>query len=259
MSTYDETLKKYALQVLVLECPYDTFTTSEFTRELLMEIFKLKLDGYCSKYPYGVMPVSEYDFMGTHICIAQFDGQKYTPISAFKSITSRTCRTFRTAFPAINSLFGNQREDYPEFVNAISKWQDDLDARGIEYAYNASWTMKTNLPAELREVVRNLAYGLFYLHYRTEHLDYVINATSAKFQVNKHQEVMGLKYLSDLKGEPLPALISPMFFNESYFLMYVDDGFYSDLFKRRCDPFEALWNDRLVVARGRPQEIKKAA
>ncbi len=259
MSTYEDTLKTYSLKVLVLECPYDTFTTSEFTREFLMEIFKLKLEGYGAKYPYGVMPVSEYDLMGTHICIAQFDGRTYTPISAFKSITARTCKTFRTDFPVIGSLFGNERANYASYVSALTKWQDELDARETDYAYNASWTMKTDLPIELRDVVRELAYGLFYLYYKTKKLDFVINATSAKFHVNKHQEVMGLKYLSGLDGNPLPALISPVFFKESYFLMYVDSGFYSDVFQQKCRPFEALWEDRLIVNKHRPLQVKKTA
>jgi hypothetical protein len=247
-----EILKKYPLQVIVIQRPYDTFTTSDFTSSFMTDLFKLKFEGYCSRYPYGIMPVSDYDFMATHVCMTLKVGSEYVLISAFKSITSEVCKDFRVPFPIINHKFGMFKEKFPTYVEALAKWQSDLDAKNKMYAYNASWTMKTDLDKELRGLMRDLTFAFFYFHYTTEKIDFVINSTSANFNVNKHQEAMGLKYLKDAAGNDLPPFKSPVFFEEPFYIMHVDETGFSDVYAEKCKVFKEAWDNRIIVNKENP-------
>lgn len=246
-------MSTYELKVVVIERPYDLFTTSQFVRNFMTEVFKLKFEGYCSKYPYGIMPVSDYDFMATHICLALEKSGELTPISAFKSITSEVCEAFRVPFPVINHKFGMYKDKFSEHVAALMAWQDNLDRAKELYAYNASWTMKTDLPKELRDMTREISLSLFYHHYRTNKIDHVINSTSANFNINKHQEMMGLHYLKDKEGKALDAFKSPVFFEEPFFIMYLDKSGFSELFAKKCEATKELWDSRLVVSAAKPK------
>lgn len=247
MSTLATLAKNYELKVIVIERPYDTFTSSDFTKTFMADVFKLKFEGYCSKYPYGIMPVSDYDFMATHVCLALVNGDTYVPISAFKSITSKVCADFRVPFPVINHKFGMYKENFKEYVSALEGWQKNLDQKGELYAYNASWTMKSDLSRELRDLTREISLALFYFHYTTNKINHVINSTSANFNVNKHQEMMGLHYLKDKNGSTMDAFKSPVFFEEPFFIMYLDQRGFSEIFAQKCKVFKDLWESRMVV------------
>lgn len=250
--------KNYELKVVVIERPYDTFTTSEFTKDFMANVFRLKFEGYCAKYPYGIMPVSDYDFMATHVCLALVQGDTYVPISAFKSITSEVCADFRVPFPVINHKFGMYKEKFQAYVKALEAWQRDLDEKNELYAYNASWTMKSDLEKELRDLTREISLALFYFHYTTNRITHVINSTSANFNVNKHQEMMGLQYLRDASGAPMDAFKSPVFFEEPFYIMYLNERGFSEIFARKCEAFRGLWESRLVVTADRRAKVKAA-
>jgi hypothetical protein len=258
MNTNQTILGKYKLQIIVIERPYDTYRTSELTRKFMTDIFHLKMEGYCSHYPYGIMPVSDYDFMATHVCLTLQTENGYVPISAFKSIDSNVCDIFRVPFPAINSKFGMFKNEFPVYVEALQDWEERIKSKNEVYAYNASWTMKTDLPKDLRDFTREISKALFYFYYSSAGIKYVMNSTSAHYGVNKIQESMGLEYLTRANGETLPTFISPVFFGEPFYLMYLGEKGYSKELVELAEQYKMMWKNRMVI-NGNTETKRKAA
>ena len=259
MFKHNHAVANYKLRVAVLECPYDTFTSSDFTRDFLTSIFKLKFEGYRKHYPYGIMPVSEYDFMATHVSICLEDGERLLPLAAFKSITNVVCDKFRVAFPVVSHKFGSFKDDFPTHVEALNLWQQGCEDRQETYAYNASWTMRTDLDKDLRGICRELTYALLHFHYNHQKIQNMINSTACTHNVNINEEFMGLKYLKDKNGNFLEPFSSPVFYEQPFQLMYFDKSGLSDIFVQDCKKYQPLWDSRLVLNSKMLEQKKKIA
>jgi len=233
-------LANHKLQVILLDCPYDTYRESKFTRDLLSDVFKLKLDGYLAHYKYGMLPISDFDFMAKHIILCKNVNEVYYPLAAFKSISNETCKRFNIDFPAINHKFGKFKADFMLFVDAMNTWQTRLEVQNKVYAYNASWTMQPDIEKNLRNICREISIAMFYFFYNTEKIEHVINSTSEKYKVNKLQEFMGLKYLNDEAENTLSSFRSPAFQQEPFFLMYLDQQGFSADFVKECQKYKQL-------------------
>jgi hypothetical protein len=225
----------------------------------MTDLFHLKFDGYCSRYQYGIMPVSDYDFMATHVCITVKEGNELIPISGFKSINSEICKDFRVPFPAINCKFGMFTDNFPKHVEALKLWEQEAAKNNEVYAYNGSWTMKTDLPKVLRDITRELSFVLFCLHYNSMNIKHVMNSASANFGVNKHQEWMGMEYLADKSGILLPSFKSPVFFDEPFYLMHLRKVGFSQELKQAAEKYQNLWEKRIIVKDREAEITRKAA
>lgn len=251
--------KGYKLQTYIIKCPYDTYRESELTRTLMTDIFKLKFDGYRSYYPYGIMPVSDYDFMANHICLTLYDAEKYIPLFAFKSITNEACKKFRAPFPVIGHKFGMYKENFMPWVEALQNWQDELDKKKVTYAYNASYTMHSTMNKDLRDLTRDISHAYLCYHYLTENINHVINSTANNHKINQIEEQMGWIYLKDKHGNKLPPFESPVFFEKPFYLMHTTENSFSEEFRKKCEPFKHLWENRVVIELENSEGQKKAA
>lgn len=253
-------LNKYDLKVVVLKTPYNNFDTNAEVQSLLSNIFKLKLTGYKAHYPYGILPISDLDFIGNHVCLCLQENNNLIPITAFKSVKKSACDRFQVPFPVVNHKFGMWKNNFQEFVDGINNWTESVLAEGRQPAYNASWTMDINLNKELRSLAREISMSLFYFYYNEEGITDVINSTSAKHNVNLIQENMGLEYLKDMNGEKLGTFNSPIFFQEPFYLMYLGTNGFSDNFSNECNKYASLWENRLEIDNAVENDtIKKAA
>ncbi|WP_408096020.1 hypothetical protein ACJVC5_13335 [Peredibacter sp. HCB2-198] len=250
---------KYKFKVVVVECPYDIYTEDSFTRNFMTDLFKLKFEGYMKHYPYGIMPVSDYDFMATHVCLCIEEGNKIVPLAAFKSISNEICKKFRAPFPVISHKFGMYKENFKDYVDAITQWQNNLEAKSKKYAYNASWTMRTDLDKELRNLCREISQSLFFYHYHDQDLLNVINSTACSHGVNTFQEYMGLKYLKSVRGEFMEPFKSPVFFEEPFAIMYLEEPGFSELFAKECQKYKSVWENRLIINKASLASTQKKA
>lgn len=259
MFLHYKNLNNFPLQIVILERPYDTYTSSPFTRELLSETFKLKLSGYTANYPYGILPISETDFMGNHIVLCLKDGGKFLPITAFKSISNDVCENFRVPFPVINHKFGMFKDKFPEFVTALTSWQKCLEKDKKKFAYNSSWTISGEIEKELRNICREATMALFYHYYKDKKISNIINSASCVHNVEKLQEVMGFKYLQDSNGQKMSPFKSPVFFEEPFFIMHIEDDSYTEEFKKSCNQYQELWNNRIIISSDKNKTTRKVA
>jgi hypothetical protein len=247
MFKYYGALKNYKLKIVILDCPYDMYTTSEFTRNFLSDLFQLKLEGYQKHYPYGIMPISDYDFMATHVSICLSDKGQLIPLAAFKSITNKICQKFRVPFPVVGHKFGVHKEKFPNHVDALHLWQEQCEERGESFAYNASWTMRNELDKDLRGICREVSYSLLHFHYHQEKIENMINSTACIHNVNTNEDAMGFKILKDRNGNFLEPFCSPVFFEQPFHLMYFDKAGLSEVFIKECEKYKDLWDARMII------------
>ena len=151
------------------------------------------------------------------------------------------------------------KNNFQEFVDSINNWTEQVSSKDREPAYNASWTMDINLSKELRSLAREISMSLFYFYYTEEKITDVINSTSAKHNVNLIQEKMGLKYLSNESGKKLDTFNSPIFFQEPFYLMYLDQEGFSPNFVNECLKYSKLWENRIVLESPIQEQHKKSA
>ena len=247
------------VRIVILKKPYDTYRESQFTRDLLSKIFQLKLTGYQQHYPYGILPISDIDFIADHIVIClESENKELTPISGFKSVRNSVCKQFNLPFPIVAHKYGREVEKFSDYVSGIHAWMNDLELKKSEFAYNASWTIQPNLDKSVRNLVRELTYSLVCLYYTTEKIDYMINSTAALHAVNINEERMGMHYLKDSAGNKLSSFKSPTFFDQPFFIMHTIEGGFSAEFLEYSQKFKQLWDDRLVIGE-KVQDEKIAA
>lgn len=244
------------LRILILRRPYDSFRESEETRDLMTKIFKMKFDGYLKHYPYGIMPVGEIDFMGDHIVLCRQDDSGYTPVAGFKSIKNSTCELFKIPFPVVAHKFGHNQEKFGRYVNAINHWSEKLAAQKIDFAYNLSWTMQTDLGKEDRALARDISYAMLALYYVYEGIDNVINSTAELHSVNTYQEYMGLTYLKDIENQKLPSFPAPNFADQPFYVMHTERTGFSPKFLDDCMiRFKNLWESRLIIGDKKVEKV----
>lgn len=240
-------LVDHGLKIVVLKCPYNTYRESEEIRSWLSMVFKMKLDGYMKYYPYGILPISDIDFIGDHILMCRYEDGKLVPVSGFKSIKYSVCEKFNIQFPVVQHKFGRDKDKFENYVSGIEKWMSDLINEKTDFAYNLSWTIQPELDKSTRNIVRELTFALMYFHYNQEGINNVINSTAALRGINAQEERMEMLYLKGGDGHTLGAFESPTFFGQPFYIMHTKKTGFGDLFKEDCKKYQSLWESRIII------------
>lgn len=235
------------IHFVILKKPYDTFSDSVETRDFLGKVFKLKLDGYTKYYPYGILPISDVDFMADHLVVCHEINGELIPVSGVKSIRYSTCSSFNVPFPAINHLFDSQSDLFPVHKEAIKNWSNQLTQKGEDFVYFGSWTMSPFLSKEDRSIVRDLNFAIICFFHRHERIRNLINATSTTNSVHIHEEKMGFNYLQDKNGKELGTFQAHNFAGKPFALMHITGDDFLDDYIRSIDKFKSLWDNRKVI------------
>jgi hypothetical protein len=235
------------LKIVIVKRPYDSYRESQEVRDLLSKVFKLKLDGYTKYYPYGILPISDLDFIGDHILICKGERGNLVPISGFKFIRYSDCQTFRVPFPIFNHKFGQEIDKFSDYVEGIKCWMESLKQMGHDFGYTASWTMDPSLDKNLRNLIREMTYFLICTYPESENIFSVINSAAALHGVNIHKEKMGMQYLKAPSGEKLGAFDAPTFFGQPFYIMHTLPTGFSQSFRDECLKYKTMWENRIVI------------
>lgn len=235
------------IKIVVLKCPYNTYKESEEMRNMLSLVFQLKLEGYMKYYPYGILPISDIDFVGDHILMCRYENNVLIPVSGFKSIKNSVCEKFQLSFPIVQHKFGQQKEKFKNYVYGVDLWMNQLKQEGVDFAYNLSWTILPSLDRPTRNIVRELTFALMYFHYNHEGIKNVINSTAALRGINAQEERMEMEYLKDENGHALGAFESPTFYGQPFYIMHTKKTGFGSGFIEDCQKFRNLWESRLVI------------
>lgn len=257
LADYKSKQREEQYKIVVIENAYDFYEVDEHVRKMLADLFALKIKSYKKYYPYGILPVSAVDFFCTHLILMKKcdNSDEYEIVSGFKSITNRRCEVFRSCFPVVDHMFG-QSPQYKDHTIAINKWIDENSKKVI--AYNASWTMKDDIAERfVRDEITTICASMMYYHYTGGNIDFIIASASAPYKVYLTKEKMGWKYFENSQGK-LPAFKAYPFFDEEFFMMYINTKDFSDSFKQSVSELKKLWDKREVINL-ESVKVKKAA
>ncbi len=238
-------MSKY--QVIVMESPYENYEKSLEVRDLLKDVFKLKLDGYKAYHEFGIMPVGSDDFFSNHIIICQEkeDGE-LRPVAAFKSITNGVSNRFNISFPIIEHNLKGVEEDYQDHVTEVVSWLNDKQIKNEIVGYNFGWTISPFIKERSeRDFLINFSTAMYFYYYNNYNINHVITAAFKDFGVHKIQERMGFSYF-EKDGEALPAFRGKVFQDKEAYFMYLEDLDFPVDFKSSVKFFEKYWNNRIT-------------
>jgi hypothetical protein len=231
------------LRVVILECPYDVMGHKE-VQSLFPKILALKIQGYRSAYPYGVMPVDMGDFVGTHVVLCEEREEGLVPLMGFKSVNLDRCETFRLQFPAFGLLDGTQLSEHKK---AVLEYINRAKSKGESVGYNGSWTMspEVRVDRKLAQTIKDMSISFLALYYQTYNIKNVVAAAVVRFKVNELKKFIGFSPIQ-LGSKSLETFSSPAFFGEELALMTVEK--FSDEINALAKTFETLWNQRLILS-----------
>ncbi len=231
-------------KVVVLDCPYDTWS-NETTQKLFSSIINLKLEGYKSYYPDGVLPMDTYDFIATHILVCQDEEGELRPLTGFKSVTSMRCKRFSLPFTASHILSLSNMPQHAERVASLIK---SCDESGNMLAYDSQWTV-------LPEIKKNRL-----IHYTLQEL-FIANVVHWHTAASTHHELLGLgacrvrtdKFFERVgfrrltnEGELLPPFGYESPTGTEVALIHLDR--FSEFATKLAEKYQPLWDDRVTIA-----------
>jgi len=238
-------------KIFVLETPYEYYENCAHTRDIVSDIFKIKLKGYKPSYPFGMMPIGALDFFSNHVLLTreEVDGS-FTPLMTFKSTKLSDCKKFSIPFPIIGHKFGDKKSMFKEHILAIESWLNSRDLLKEEVGYNSGWTMNNEVNNEkgLRRLIRDLSTYLYYFYYTSYNIPNIITSASSKFKVYRLQEEMGFSYLKDRSGNRLEDFASPAFFDEHFYIMHLENSGFPKEFLEKAMKFKSLWDNRTTFS-----------
>jgi len=244
------------LRVVILDCPYDTMD-HPLVQDLFPKVLALKIQGYRSEHPYGVMPVDSGDFVGCHVLLCEESDAGLNPIMGFKSITEDRCRTFQLEFPAYHLLDHTRLFQHRK---AITECLENAKKEKARVGYNGSWTMSPDARAhrDFARIVKDMSISFLALYYQTYHIKYVVAAAVVRFKVDHLKRFIGFKQI-ELRGKALKNFDSPAFFGEELALMFLNE--FSVKINQLAENFKDLWANRLVISKETlyPEKEIKAA
>lgn len=249
----DEIKKK--LRVVVLDCAYDTIQHPR-TLDLLGKIMAMKVLGYQSEYPYGVLPIDTSDFVGVHILLCEENGTTLEPLMGFKSITAQRCKIHNLPFPVFNILSG---ADLPDHRKALEIIMHEIQEKNEQVAYNSSWTIHPDIRHNpiLRQLCIDMTAVFLLKYYEDYKIPHVLAGATLRFKVDRLKKFVGFEHVT-LNGTKLANFECKPFFGETVSLMYMNR--FRDEARFWANRYKPYWENRITIANSSKEaQIKIAA
>lgn len=237
-------MKNPNYKVVVLDCPYDTWSDG-ITQKLFSSIIDLKLAGYKSYYSDGVLPMDTYDFIATHILVCEEEEGELRPLTGFKSVTSVRCNRFSLPFTASHIL---SLSNVPQHAEMLASLMKNCDESGNLLAYDSQWTV---LP-EIKKS-RSIHYTLQELfianvvHWHTAPSAHheLVGLGACRVRTDKFFERVGFRRLAK-EGKPLPTFGYESPTGTEVALIHLDR--FSEFATKLAEKYQPLWDDRITIA-----------
>jgi len=212
---------------------------------LFNQILTMKIRGYQSEYPDGVLPVDTSDFMAYHHVVCLELKNELRPIMGFKTTPISRSERHRLTFPAISLA---QQAGATEHVRAIEKIIARCKAEGRELTYASSWTVDPIFRKD-RESAKELR-GLFETLYVKGHESYGIDEMllggTLRFKTEVIFKNLGHEPLMNANNEPLPLINVKHLFGENVMIMHAKE--FKPYAHEVTAPFQAMWDNRIEIS-----------
>ena len=243
------------IKIVIIDNPYDCMADSS-ARDLWAKIMALKIAGYRSEYPYGVLPVDTSDFYSTHMALfVQHENEGLKPILVCKNISLERHELFSAEEFMLVDHF--KKANAPAHLQAIRDTVEVAKKSGKNLHYFGSYTTDPEIRGD--KVFSILLKELFLALHVNFHIAYGVEisacAGAKKFKVDKMLEVWGYGKLK-LRGEELPDYRPACIFGGDATFFQTER--FSDYAYSIAHKYKALWDARLHFANP-PLAEKRAA
>ena len=235
-----------SLKIVVLECPYDTWD-DPFTREMYAKMISLKLKGYSSGYPYGILPVGGDDLVSTHLMICEERAGGLEPLLGYKSITQSRAAIHQLIFPALSIAMNAPS---PEHTQALEALKEQCGSQKWNLRYDSAYTILPGLRDD-RELIGDLKilmtgmHTLFHQEYESKES---LLVGVLKFKTDHYFAKWGYQPVR-LGEKELPPLPHFGLFRELVSMMALKD--FTDHARACADETRSLWDQR-ITAQAKP-------
>ena len=242
------------LQVVVLDCPFDTFA-DPLTQKYFGRYIALKLDGFMNEYEKGILPLGAYDFIGTIVMICEKNGDELQPITCFKSTTLDRAKEFNLAFELTHLFHTEAERENCEYVEGLIS---RVVSEGKKLGYNSSWTMsaKWGRGTPLRKFMLNLSVSALANYYTEYGIQEVLSAGVLRFKIDQFQKNMGFDFIQ-YNGKALPPMETWFAKKEKVLLMHLTKFSVETLAAAKA--YRSLWDRRITLDSAHFEKKKSAA
>jgi hypothetical protein len=208
-----------AIKIVSILSPYENWDHS-LVRELFHPLMALKLNGYMSDYPSGVLPCDTTDFVAAHILFCHETNVGLKPLMAFKITSLKVCEKHRISFPGMNLV---QQAQAPEHISAVEKIMANCASQGRHLAYMSSWTadpeVRKNRP--LMRELRIYFKGVYVLAHQALGIDEILIGGTLRFRTEKIFEELGHQAIKDENDRDLSLIHVKHLFGEEVLVMHL--------------------------------------
>lgn len=244
-------------QVHVVLNTYDLFEYSARARNLLCETWGMKLRGYKSYFPYGVLPIDKYDFISHHLIVT--DKRNDRPLMAVRSLAASSCEKCDMSFPVTGHLLNGRERDYPDHALAITDWVEQNMLRNSDMAYSSSFTVEPALPRENKKELVDMVFYLFPYFYGEYQIPNIIHGVNKRNKLDLRQERIGFKKLC-FNNHALPHIELQKYDDVQCDIMVMNDLSFGEEHLAESKTVKFLWDQREeLIGLDRADSDKKAA
>jgi len=242
------------LQVVVIDCPVDTFADSR-TQKLFGKYIALKLNGYTNNYEQGIIPVGAFDFVGTIVMICEKRGDDLEPVTCFKSSSLGRARNFSLHFEALSLFPTDAEREHREYIERLI---ERMDQEHKTLGYISSWTMDSEWGrgTHLRKFFLNLSLSTLINYHADCRFNEIIAYAVLRFKIDEVLSFVGFELGAD-QGRVLGPIDTWFVKNEKTAMMH---------FKRFAEDaivlgntYRPLWEKRITIDLANSLQKKKAA
>lgn len=211
-------------------------------RRLIERTLTLRLQGYGSKYPGGVVPFDASAWYATHFLVCAERGG-LQPIMGFQRVTLQSCGMHYAQFPPLASC---RQSGCARHIEAMEKLIARFEGAPEKLSYTGGFTIEPGLRAdrELIAELRTLMVVLHYLFHRDAGEEHeIVTAPIIRFRIDELLASYGFEPLLEPPDEGVLALGA--FAGERTRFMRARR--FNRHMVERAGHYEAWWNDRVLL------------
>lgn len=244
------------LRIVVVDCFYDILS-DEPVKKLFADIADFKIRSYLKEYPYGILPFSGHDLVGTHFLLCEEKEEKLIPLMGYKAVTTEQCKTFHLGFPALDIVNDNNAHLQRD---ALLYEIAQAEKRGHAMGYLGSWTIAPEIRSTkvLSKICRDVSAAL--LGWWSVHYDIrsAIALASLKFHIDKFHRELGFLPLT-YQGQSLPNFTMRGHFDDLVNISIFHKERMSKAVQDLMVLYGELWDQRIHYGKAKDSDEKKAA
>ncbi|WP_372369348.1 hypothetical protein [Candidatus Uabimicrobium sp. HlEnr_7] len=230
------------LQLVVLnnfyDCSYNNYAKVHFGN-----IIDLKIQGYSTRYNYGVLPFNTSDYFATHFSVVEKNSQKM--LMTYKTLSYSRCQQFNQTFPAL-ALVMEEENQNQNHQKAIQSAITEAQKTKTELLYHGGFTIH---PDYRRKKNKKITHLLFRIAQMCK-VNYALETSSSCALVFITEGKKFHKYFTEnnyqnleFAGENLgPVTVHSIASEKSR-------PYISRCFIQSDEQVEKYWNERIVLAK----------